>query len=78
MDMSALFGPDSSLQKRIQALQEALNNKEMPEGEIRVRLAAVREERERVRVELNKARAELIELLTPRQEATLFTSGMLE
>jgi hypothetical protein len=66
------------LQVKMRLLDEALNNKEMPESEVRARLASVREERERVRAELNRARAELTELLTPRQEATLFQMGMLE
>ena len=71
-------GQTSSLQKKIQLLNEALDNKDMPESEVRARLASVREERDKVRAELAKARAELTELLTPRQEATLFQMGMLE
>jgi Spy/CpxP family protein refolding chaperone len=68
----------SPLQVKMQLLNEAMSNKDMPETEVRARLASVREERDRVRADLNRARAELTELLTPRQEATLFQMGMLE
>jgi hypothetical protein len=72
------FASDSVMQRKLLALQEALDNKDMPAIEIKSRLAAVREEREKVRVELDKARKELIDLLTPRQEAVLFQMGILE
>ncbi|HVT91139.1 MAG TPA: hypothetical protein VHD56_19960 [Tepidisphaeraceae bacterium] len=72
------FGSDSVVQKKIQSLQDAIDNKDMPDTEIKIRLNAVREERDKVRVELDKARKELIELLTSRQEATLFQMGILE
>jgi hypothetical protein len=59
-------------------LWELLNNKEAKPEEIKAKLTALRNARERVRQELTKARQELRKLMTVRQEAVLVLSELLE
>jgi hypothetical protein len=59
-------------------LQAALENKDMPPEGIARRLAALRAARDRARVTLQEAQADLKDLLTQRQEAMLVNMGMLD
>lgn len=70
------FGPPAS--PEIVALNDALDNEDVPADEIRAKLKAVRSARKRQEAELKKAREELREVLTVRQEARLVSIGMLD
>ncbi len=59
-------------------LRTLLEDKAAPEDQIKVKLAAFREAREKSRTELVSLQKELKEILMPRQEAVLVTMGMLE
>ena len=59
-------------------LAETLRDENAAESDIAEKLKAVREAREGAEKELASAREELVEILTPRQEATLVMMGMLE
>lgn len=76
--LSTMLGGSNAMAQKMQDLQDAIENPAMPESEIKSRLTAVRAEREKVRAELVKQRAELTQLLTQRQEAMLFSLGILE
>lgn len=78
LNLQTLLGGSNSMAQKMADLTTAIDNPNMPESEIKSRLAAVRAERERVRQELAVARAELIPLLTQRQEAILFQMGILD
>lgn len=79
-NLSSMFGgnPNSEVQIKSQDLEKALDNPNATENEIHIKLMAVREARERAKVQLAQARKELTELLTQRQEALLFQMGVLE
>jgi len=68
----------SEVQKKLQALQELLRNKESSVEEVRLALAAYREAKTKAAAELEKARAELREVVTVKQEARLVALGLLE
>jgi hypothetical protein len=79
--MTALLGASGmsrEMQTALQLLQEAMDNQGSPEHLIKQRLDHVRELRVKARDDLATARKDLIELLTPRQEATLFQMGLVE
>lgn len=59
-------------------LQTVLDNKDANPEQIKARLTALRDARVKARENLTKAQAELKELLTVRQEATLVSTGMLD
>ena len=59
-------------------LRTLLEDKAASEDQIKQKLAAFREARDKARTELASAQKELKEILMPRQEAVLVTNGMLE
>lgn len=68
----------SDAEKKAQALNTALENKDTKPEEIAAKLKELRAARKKAAEELAKAQAELRELLTPRQEAYLVLRGTLE
>jgi hypothetical protein len=81
-DPTAAFATSTSaatpVQQNIQSLQEALVNREVSSEDIQRRMAALREARKQARNDLVAAQAELIDVLTPRQEAMLLQMGLLD
>ena len=61
-----------------QALRDALEKDGTSATDIAAKLAAVREQRKKTAAELATARAELQKVVTARQEAVLFSMGILE
>jgi len=61
-----------------QALRTALESESTSPDDIKAKLAAVREQRKKAAAELAAARAELLKVVTVRQEAVLVSMGMLE
>lgn len=78
LNIQTLMGGSNAMAQKMADLAAAIENPNMPESEIKSRLAAVRAERERVRAELAKERADLVQFLTQRQEAILFQMGVLD
>jgi hypothetical protein len=78
LNIQTLMGGSNAMAQKMADLAAAVDNPAMPESEIKSRLAAVRAERERVRAELAKERADLVQFLTQRQEAILFQMGVLD
>ena len=68
----------TDLQKKTEELRATLDNKDSKPDEIKAKLAALREVREKSKTDLAKAQAALKELLTQRQEAEMALQGMLE
>ena len=68
----------SPVQQKSRDLQASLDNKEAKPEELKAKLAALREARQKAKADLTKAQEELRELLTVRQEAVLVMNGMLE
>jgi len=68
----------TEVQKKSQALQELLKNKDASTEAIRAALKDYRDAKAKAEAELAKARAELRELVTLRQEAQLVIMGLLE
>jgi Spy/CpxP family protein refolding chaperone len=60
------------------ALADTLDNKDAKPDEIKAKLTALRDARAKAREELTKARKDLTDLLTQRQEAVLVQFGILE
>ena len=69
--------PPSEVAKALQALQTTLENKEAAPEEIKAKLTALREAREKAKQELAKAQDALREIVTQRQEAQLVMMGHL-
>ena len=69
--------PQSPVQQKAKELQDAVEAN-APAADIKAKMQALREARAGARQELTKAQAELKELLTQKQEATLLMMGMLE
>ena len=59
-------------------LRELLSNKDAAPEQIKAGLTALRLANEKARQELAKARQDLRQLMTVRQEATLVLSGLLD
>ena len=59
-------------------LRQLLEDKAASEDQIKQKLTAYREARDKARTELASAQKELKEILMPRQEAVLVSSGMLD
>ncbi len=72
----ARFGPPPSPEAI--ALNEVLESEDTPPDQLRAKMAAFRSARARKDLELKKAREELREVLTLRQEARLVAMGMLD
>ena len=70
--------PQTELEKKTQDLTKLLENKDAKPEEIKASLTALRDERAKVKAELDKARKELVETLSVRQEAQLVMMGMIE
>jgi exonuclease VII large subunit len=70
--------PQSEVEKKSEALQKILDNKEAKVEEIKAALTALREARAKARAELETAQKELREVVTVRQEAQLVTLGLLD
>jgi len=68
----------SDVQKKLQALQDLLKNKDASHEDIRAALKDYRDAKAKAKVELEKARAELREPVTVKQEAQLVLMGLLE
>lgn len=68
----------SELAKASRALGETLQDENASAEQIGERLETFRAAREEAEKQLQTARGELVELLTPRQEATLVMMGVLE
>lgn len=69
--------PQSAVQQKAKELQDAVEAN-APAADIKAKMQALRDARAAARQELTKAQAELKELLTQKQEATLLMMGMLE
>lgn len=70
--------PQTPVAKASADLRATLANKDAPADEIKAKLAALRDAREKVKADLQASQKELKEILTQRQEAVLVTNGMLE
>ena len=70
--------PQTPVAKASADLRTLLENKDAPADDIKAKLAALRDARQKARDELQAAQKELKEVLTQRQEAVLVTNGMLE
>jgi hypothetical protein len=68
----------SPVAKAAEDLRNATRNKETPAAEVTAKLAALRDARAKAKAELAAAQKELVEVLTPKQEAVLVSMGMLE
>lgn len=68
----------SELDKKMTALRTLLQNKDAKAEDITAALDAYRAERAKVKADLEKAQKELLEAVTPRQEAGLVTLGLLD
>jgi hypothetical protein len=67
----------SGVQQKAKDLKDALDAN-APAADVKAKMAALREARAAAKQDLTKAQAELKELLTQKQEATLLMMGMLE
>jgi len=65
------------VEKSTQELQTVLDNKDAKPEEVKVKLTALRNAREKARQELVKAQKELREIVSVRQEAQLVLMGLL-
>jgi hypothetical protein len=72
------MGPMSPVDRSKSELRQILANKDAPADQIKARLTALRVAQEHSRQELTKARQNLRQLLTLRQEATLVLNGLLD
>jgi len=68
----------TEVEKALSGLVTVLENEEAEAKEIKEKLTALREAREKVKEELAKAQAELREIVTVRQEAQLVLMGLLD
>jgi hypothetical protein len=73
-----LEAADDPVQKASDSLQETLDKTDATAEEIKTKLQAFREAREKAQQDLAKARQELRDVLTLRQEAQLVLMGMLD
>jgi len=72
------MGPQTELSKAVEELQATLDNKDSTPEQISAKLKALRDARAQAPAELAKVRAELLQSLTPRQEAQLVLMGILQ
>jgi hypothetical protein len=68
----------SEAQKASQDLRKLLENKDAKPEDLKAALKTLRDARAKAKAELDKARKELQEVLTVRQEAALVSAGVLE
>jgi hypothetical protein len=76
--ISSISGMSPEMANALESLQTAMDNPNANDQLIKERLNAIRNLRAKAKVELEKARKDLIELLTQRQEAILFQRGLIE
>ncbi|HSW02750.1 MAG TPA: hypothetical protein VLI39_21480 [Sedimentisphaerales bacterium] len=72
------MGPMSPVDRSKNELRQMLANKDAPADQIKAKLTALRAAQEHSRQELTKARQNLRQLLTLRQEAALVLNGLLD
>ena len=77
-DQGEQQAPKSAVGKAMVDLQKAMENAKTPPETIKAKLTALREAREQVKARLAKAKAELKQLLTQRQEAQLVLMGTVD
>ena len=77
-DAAADNTPQTPIAKASSELRATVQNKDASADEIKAKLAAYREARDKARAELQAAQKELKEVLTQRQEAVLVNSNMLD
>ena len=70
--------PTTATGKATEKLRELLENENATPEQIKTALTELRNAREKTRQELDKARQELLELITVKQEAQLVMMGVLE
>jgi hypothetical protein len=68
----------SDVEKKTEALQTLLENKEAKPEELKAALAALREARAKAKAEVEAAQKELRDVVSVRQEAQLVTMGVLD
>jgi hypothetical protein len=74
-------GPDqnpSPVQEKIKDLREVLQNKDSTPDDIKAKAQALRDARVQAKADLVKAQADLVTVVTPRQEAVLLSLGYLD
>lgn len=71
-------GPASPLEQKKSDLRELLQNKEVKPDQIKAGLAAVRAAKEKANQELARAKLDLRQIMTLRQEAVLVLNGLLD
>jgi hypothetical protein len=71
-------GGDAAISKAMADLQTILADTKMTPDQLKEKVEAVRLARQKARIRLETARNDLIELLTPEQEAVLITLGYLD
>lgn len=70
--------PPSPVQQKLNDLRETLDNKDAKPDDIKAKLAAFRDARDKARADLAKAQEDLRGLLTTRQESVLVIMGTLD
>lgn len=68
----------TELQKKAEALRKVLADKEAKADDIKAAMAAYREARDKAKKDLEKAKKDVRDVLTARQEATLVLCGQLD
>jgi Spy/CpxP family protein refolding chaperone len=71
-------GPPAAESTEAKELRKVLESDDTPDNEIKAKLKALRDARKKSDDALKKAREELREVLTTRQEARLVLSGILD
>jgi len=70
--------PVSEVQQAVHDLHEAIGNPDMSSADIKAKVDAVRAARAAAREKLAQAEQDLIQVLTPHQEAVLVDAGLLD
>jgi Spy/CpxP family protein refolding chaperone len=70
--------PPSLVQEKLSELRETLQNKDSTPEDIKAKAQAVRDARTQAKADLVKAQADLVSVVTPRQEAALLSLGYLD
>jgi hypothetical protein len=69
---------DSATSQAMSDLQKALTDEKITPAQIKAKIAAIRTARQKAKVKLAAARKDLLEMLSPEQEAVLISLGYLE
>ena len=70
--------PDTPAGKALQAVRDAVTDPAASDEDLSRKMAAVREARQKARIEYQTAQNELISATSPRQQAILMTLGVIE